>query len=179
MNNRILYSMFYDMLEQTHYAYKSKNGVAIVCPNTPVWLKLAQGTSAHARLFFRDFLDGYVNREQLVGIVAEKNVATACAKVYAQENSITFAQKELIAYFLPQGVEMGLNDSGLNALGKGELRPATASEMPLVSEWISAFYSETLAAAQPLFENGTAAFHQLHESIPQSQVPPKQQETHS
>jgi hypothetical protein len=131
--NRILYSMCYDMLAQEHFAYKTSRGLAIVCPETPVWL------CGDARLFFNKFLDEYKN--PLIGIVAEKKTAIECAEIYSQRTGIAFTYKELIAYSLPNEVSLVKNF--------GELRTASAADMPLILEWINAFYAETLDVAFP------------------------------
>ena len=121
------------MIQQKHTAYKTKNGLAIACPGTPLWVRLAQGkTHADARLFFGDFLRQ--NKEPITGIVAEREIALACAKMIFQH----FAQKEIVAYFLPPNALLPV------ATFSGEIRPATEQEMPLVLGWIRAFYKETL-----------------------------------
>jgi len=133
--NRILYSMCYDMLEQKHTAYKTENGLAIACSETPLWIWLAQNTDA--RLFFHEFLRQ--NENPLTGIVAEKEIALACAEIYGKD----FSQKGLVSYFLPP--EATLPGVAI----PGELRLSGAPEMPLIFEWIHAFYSETLHAEMP------------------------------
>ncbi|MCL2224831.1 MAG: hypothetical protein FWB96_07685, partial [Defluviitaleaceae bacterium] len=148
--NRILYSMCYDMLEQKYIAHKTENGLAIACPQTPLWIWLAQGTTtADARLFFDGFLRQ--NPPPLTGIVAEKKFAIPCAEMYTQtkrreqhNTAAAFSQKELISYFLPPGVSLP-SDAPLH----GELRPPSPTEMPTILAWINAFYSETLQTSPP------------------------------
>lgn len=152
MNSRILYSMFYDMLEQEHEAFKSDDGLAVLCPKSPLWIWLAQDRNeADARLFFNSFLQKNASRfasEPLIGLVAEENIALACASEYARQTGLYYSFNELIAYYLP-------HDRALAELNKpvaGELRIAGPAELPLVQEWISAFYTETLNAPPPQME---------------------------
>ena len=139
---RILYSMCYDMLEQNHDAFKTKNGLAVACPETPLWIWLAHKNDA--RLFFDQFLQQ--NETPLLGIVAEKEIALTCAEIYAcQQNRPldTFSQKELVSYFLPQEKILP------NKTARGELKICTPQEMPLILEWIKNFYKETLRSEIP------------------------------
>ena len=140
--NRILYSMCYDMLEQKHEAFKS-NGLAIFSPETLLWVWLAQGrSSADVRLFFNEFLHKFFlpKNEVLLGIVAEKDIASICAEMYAFVKGAKYVQNEMIAYFLPSEVDI---------LGAGELRAVSAVEMPIILEWLQAFYAETLNHTLP------------------------------
>jgi ribosomal-protein-alanine N-acetyltransferase len=125
--------MCYDMLEQPHDAFKTKDGFAIACPETPLWV------FAEERLFFYDFLRQ--NKNPLLGIIAEKKTALACAEIYSRETSVSFTQKELVAYFLPNEISLE------KITAHGELRPAADSS--LASEWIKKFYEETLDSPPP------------------------------
>ena len=150
MSNRILYSMLYDMLEQDHEAFKTDDGVAILSPKAPLWLWLAQGrTVDDARLFFSSFLhknDQRLKTEPLVGLVAEEETAMACASLYAKQTGYSYSVGELVAYYLPQEAELE------KPTAKGELRPASLEDFPLIQEWLQAFYAETLHAALPQIE---------------------------
>ncbi|MCL2457179.1 MAG: hypothetical protein FWD19_06495, partial [Defluviitaleaceae bacterium] len=215
--NRILYSMCYDMLEQTHFAHKTSNGLAISCPEMPVWLWIKKNT----RLFFSEFLEKF--DAPIVGIVAEKKIALECAEIYSREKNFSetssreilreknfsetssqeisreknfsetssqeisreknfsetssreilreknfsetssreipcekkFSHKEIVAYFLPQEVSFEKNFSQISQQkiphkkNFFELRAASAADAPLIFEWISAFYAETLDAILP------------------------------
>jgi len=130
--NRILYSMCYDMLHQQHQAYKTEYGLGISCPGTATWLWLAPHKSAQDFSF--DFLKH--NTLPLTEIVAEHNLALACADAYGKP----FSQKEMISYFLPQERKLP------QIISPGELRPPTVAEMPTILEWIDRFYAEALQA---------------------------------
>ena len=128
--------MFYDMLEQPHRAFKSKNGLAVACPQMPLWLWLAQGQPTDVRLFFNDFLRQ--NTTPLIGLVAERDSAKICAEIYATEAGVSFSQKDLVAYFLPEDAQLPYPTAA------GELRPACAADMAFIPKWISEFYAEAL-----------------------------------
>jgi hypothetical protein len=137
--NRILYSMCYDMLEQEHFAYKKADGIAVVCPEMPVWLR--KNDRKDIGLFFKGFLDEYKN--PLTGIVAEKETALECAEIYKQRTDADFTYKEIIAFYM--GEKLAESDAF-------ELCPALPADMPLVLEWINAFYAETLNLVLPSVE---------------------------
>ena len=141
MNNinrdRVLYGMCNDLRQQQHIAFKTHAGFAIYSPETPVWIRLARGTTdSETRAFFMDFCQ---NNQQLVGIVAENNIAEICARAYNR----SFTQQEITAYYLPP--ETVLQETNT----RGELRTVSAAEMPLITEWLQAFYTETLHTASP------------------------------
>ncbi|MCL1884311.1 MAG: GNAT family N-acetyltransferase [Defluviitaleaceae bacterium] len=137
MKKRILYSMCYDMLEQNHIAFKTEAGLAIYCEGMPLWIMPLQGlSSTDARLFFEEFLQNFSGEltDELIGIVAEKDIALACV------GDKKFSDKEIIAYYLEKEVFCNVS---------GELRAATASDSGLALGWISDFYAETLHAVLP------------------------------
>ena len=110
-----------------------------------------------ARLFFRSFLER--NTEPLIGIVSAKDVAMVCGELYAQENGLTLATRELIAYYLPRESVLPDEETGapqgkalLYPAPSGELRQASPSDWQTIIKWIYAFYAETLRAAPPTAE---------------------------
>ncbi|MCL1863731.1 MAG: GNAT family N-acetyltransferase [Defluviitaleaceae bacterium] len=127
------------MLEHRHEAYKN-GGLAIFSPEALLWVWLAQDRSkTDVRLFFNDFLHNFFlqKNETLVGIVAEEDIAQTCAQMYSFAKNTSYTEKEMLAYFLPKDVVIGAEEQ------RG-LRTAVARDMPIVLEWLKAFYVETL-----------------------------------
>ena len=152
--NRILYSMFYDMLEQEHIAYKIDLGLAVVCKKAPLWIWLRDGVNeSDTRLFFNGFLERFGENLQgegggdtgLVGLVASKESALICADIYGGRYGLSYTTREMIGYYLPGKSTISLSVP----IASGEIRLATPSDMPLVMEWIQRFYAETLEAPAP------------------------------
>jgi len=139
MSERILYSMFYDLLEQPHEAFKTEDGLAVVTPKAPAWLWLAQDQS-DAKLFFESFLQRY--KEPLVGLVAKEDIAMTCARLYMRHAGCSYTYNDLVAYYLPP-------DAGGNLEACGELRNFDVFAKPLISQWIQEFYEETLYTKPP------------------------------
>jgi len=142
-HRRILYSMVYDMREQENITFKTENGIAILCPETPLWIMLAQGkTMAEAQLFFRAAMPHF--GAPLIGLVAERETAITCADIYlAEKKSARCRQKEIVSRYLPPETALQL------CRAPGEIRPANTPDMPVILEWLNNFYEETLGISCP------------------------------
>jgi len=157
MNNRFLYGMFYDLMEQSHEVFRTGDGLAVLSPRAPLWIWLAQGCkAADARLFFSAFLQEngeQFKSESLVGLISENEAALACADLYARKTGLSYTLGELVAYYLPPDTKLPDGTAMSFANGRpdslGGLRPAGSEDWPLIREWIKAFYSETLHAVPP------------------------------
>ena len=142
-NDRILYGMLYDMRAMSGEVFKTEQGLAMLSPQTPLWIWLTQeGTDVDARVFFRAFLRQ--NNSFLIGLVAKKDIARACTEIYLKEYGGSYNSEEIISYFLPKS-EL----KNLSTTAKGELRLPNAENAAVVFSWIEAFYKETLHANMP------------------------------
>jgi hypothetical protein len=109
-----------------------------------------------------------------VGLVSEKRaVAAVCAQAYQEKYGVDYLFNKLTAYYLPvenwdkpllitENVRLhaekntpsdgtGQYDNDINCT-PGVLRRARKDEIPLIQQWISAFYREALRVAPPVFD---------------------------
>ena len=163
---KYLYSQLYEMISQAgSFCYQSQDSViGVICPLTHIWIRRDIekdrlrncSTIMDTQLFFREFLKRFskqVNGDfpRLTGIVAEDDIAMACAEEYAavyakknsQADSVAYSTRKMIGYCLPSP-RLLLSKSNVAMY---EFAKAGIDDMITVAQWLSDFYAETLRTA--------------------------------
>jgi hypothetical protein len=139
---RILYSMFYDMQLQAHWTYVSpdKLAAAVTSPGKPMWLWFREGyPEADIRRFFYLVLERYPSTPSR--LVSHEDAAGICAEAIG----LPYRRRELTAYYI--------KDIDFDYPVEGCLRTASLGDSALVNNWVNDFYTEALKAAPPFDES--------------------------